>query len=132
VPVKTRFAGVGINGWKNKHVSRNVTFASRLSSFSEDEGKAVLTAVREILEKYPSGLVLIEGHTDSDLPTVGGTNQQLSEDRATAVKEYLVKNGVDEKRLEAKGFGDARPLAFNDTEEGRAQNRRVELLLFEK
>ena len=67
----------------------------------------------------------ISGYTDSS----GGedANLRLSEKRAQRVKAYLVENGIDENRLEAKGFGEANPIADNDTAEGRRKNRRVEL-----
>jgi outer membrane protein OmpA-like peptidoglycan-associated protein len=52
---------------------------------------------------------------------------KLSEDRANTVMEYLLKKGIDKKRLSAKGFGLTMPIATNNTPEGRAQNRRVEL-----
>ena len=66
----------------------------------------------------------IEGHTD----TTGepAANQPLSEERAEAVKKYLESKGVDPSRLESRGFGSTRPIDTNDTEEGRAKNRRVE------
>ena len=68
--------------------------------------------------------VRIEGHTDN----VGGddTNQRLSQDRAQAVLRYLVDQGIDERRLEAVGYGSSRPIAPNLTRRGREQNRRVE------
>ena len=68
---------------------------------------------------------VIEGHTDN----VGNAkaNQQLSQRRANAVRDYIVKNfKIDKKRLSAKGFGEAKPVADNATAEGRAQNRRIE------
>ena len=66
----------------------------------------------------------IEGHTD----TTGepAANQPLSEERADAVKKYLESKGVDPARLESKGFGSSQPVDTNETEEGRAKNRRVE------
>jgi OmpA-OmpF porin, OOP family len=66
----------------------------------------------------------IEGHTD----TTGdpANNQPLSEERALAVKKYLEGKGVDSARLESKGYGSSQPVDTNDTEEGRAKNRRVE------
>ena len=66
----------------------------------------------------------IEGHTD----TTGdpANNQPLSEERALAVKKYLESKGVDPSRLESKGFGSSQPVDTNETEEGRAKNRRVE------
>lgn len=69
----------------------------------------------------------IQGHTDN----VGGANynQKLSEDRANAVKKYLVDKGVSSARITAKGFGMTKPIATNDTPEGRSKNRRVEFLI---
>jgi len=71
--------------------------------------------------------VIIEGHTDN----VGSEqkNKTLSEQRATSVLNYLVERGVDKKRLQAIGYGLTKPVADNKTEEGRAKNRRVELVI---
>jgi outer membrane protein OmpA-like peptidoglycan-associated protein len=68
--------------------------------------------------------VTIEGHTDN----VGNPafNRRLSQQRAAAVRDYLVKKGIVPERLEAKGFGAERPIAPNDTPKGREANRRVE------
>jgi outer membrane protein OmpA-like peptidoglycan-associated protein len=69
----------------------------------------------------------IQGHTDN----VGGAaaNLKLSEDRAAAVKAHLVEQGgIDSGRLTSAGFGDTNPIASNATDDGRAQNRRVELV----
>lgn len=84
-----------------------------------------LDAIAATLQKNSTVKVEIQGHTDS----VGRAsyNMKLSENRAKAVMDYLVKKGIDPKRLSAKGFGLTRPMASNDTPEGRAQNRRVEL-----
>lgn len=78
-----------------------------------------------ILKKNARTKMEIEGHTDN----VGSAeyNQRLSEKRAKAVMDYLVKNGIDPERLSDRGYGLTRPVASNDTEEGRAKNRRVEL-----
>jgi outer membrane protein OmpA-like peptidoglycan-associated protein len=74
--------------------------------------------------------VIIEGHTDN----VGSAqkNKTLSEQRATAVLNYLVGRGVDKKRLKAIGYGLTKPVEKNDTDEGRAKNRRVELVIKDK
>ncbi len=71
-----------------------------------------------------SARVRIAGHTDG----VGDPeeNQRLSEARAEAVRDYLVSHGIDASRVEAVGYGDTQPVASNDTDEGRAQNRRIE------
>lgn len=71
--------------------------------------------------------VTIGGHTDSSGDPI--LNQNLSQSRARSVLNYLVANGVDESRLAARGFGPARPVGDNDTEEGRALNRRIEFAL---
>jgi len=89
------------------------------------QGKADLHAVIPDLEADHDLTLLIEGHTDS----VGSDayNQQLSERRAESVKAYLVSKGIAESRIETKGYGESQPVASNDTEAGRAKNRRVEL-----
>jgi len=72
----------------------------------------------------------VAGHTDS----VGtdSYNQGLSERRANAVKDYLTAQGIKASRLTARGYGESRPVASNDTDEGRAENRRVELIVLDK
>ena len=67
----------------------------------------------------------VVGHTDEIASEA--YNLGLSKRRAAAVKDWLVKNGVDAKRINAKGMGKTQPVASNKTEEGRAQNRRVEV-----
>lgn len=77
------------------------------------------------LNENPSINAVIEGHTDNY-----GTdeyNQTLSENRAKSVRDYLVEHGVDGRRLSSVGYGESRPIATNSTDEGRRQNRRVEL-----
>jgi OOP family OmpA-OmpF porin len=66
----------------------------------------------------------VAGHTDSD--GEDAANQALSEKRAQAVADYLVKAGLPGNRFTAVGYGSAQPIASNDTEEGKAQNRRIE------
>ena len=90
------------------------------SSFYTD-----LNEIVTVLKNNPALKVQIQGHTDN----VGRAafNMKLSESRAGAVMGYLVRSGISSKRLSAKGFGLTRPIVHNDTPEGRAQNRRVEL-----
>jgi len=80
------------------------------------------------IKKHPGAKVRLEGHTDSM-----GTdeyNQKLSERRAESVKKYLTKEGaVNKKMISTIGYGKTRPIASNDTEEGRAKNRRVEIVI---
>lgn len=86
-----------------------------------------LAKVSGIVLAYPSLHVAVEGHTDS----VGSDqyNQDLSEHRAQAVRDYFVQQGIPAAAVEAHGFGKSEPIASNDTAEGRQQNRRVELVL---
>jgi outer membrane protein OmpA-like peptidoglycan-associated protein len=86
-----------------------------------------LAKVSGIILAYPSLHIAVEGHTDS----VGSDdyNQQLSERRAQAVRDYFVQQGINSAVVEAHGYGKTEPIATNDTAEGRQQNRRVELIL---
>lgn len=86
-----------------------------------------LAKVSGIVLAYPTLHLQIEGHTDS----VGTDeyNQELSEYRADAVRDYLVQQGISANQIAAKGLGKTQPIASNDTPEGRQQNRRVELVL---
>jgi OOP family OmpA-OmpF porin len=78
-----------------------------------------------VLKQNPEIKVEIQGHTDHIGTAV--YNQGLSENRAKAVRDYLVRQGIASYRLTAEGYGLTQPVASNDTEEGRAKNRRVEL-----
>jgi outer membrane protein OmpA-like peptidoglycan-associated protein len=86
-----------------------------------------MAKVSGILLAYPGLKIQVEGHTDS----VGGDqyNMKLSEQRAGAVREYLVQQGVPGGSVTAAGFGETQPVASNDTAAGRQQNRRVELVV---
>jgi outer membrane protein OmpA-like peptidoglycan-associated protein len=93
----------------------------------KEESKGELRSVGDLLTQQPSLRLEIQGHTDN----VGGAdaNRRLSDARAAAVKQYLVAQfGVSADRLTTSGLGDTKPVADNATEEGRAQNRRVELV----
>jgi OOP family OmpA-OmpF porin len=90
------------------------------------ESEKVLTEIRKLTASHAQLKLRIEGHTDN----VGSaaSNKKLSEDRAAAVKAWLVQNGASDANLATAGFGDTKPLGDNKTEEGRAKNRRVELV----
>ena len=91
------------------------------------EAHPILNEASDILKKNPEINVKIDGHTDN----IGTStyNVKLSERRAKAVMEYFVSKSVSAKRLTIKGFGLTMPVASNDTKEGRAKNRRVELTI---
>ena len=84
-------------------------------------------AITAILKEYPTAKFSIEGHTDADGSEA--SNQKLSEDRAAAVQNYFIENGVDASRLSSKGFGESMPMDSNKTRAGKANNRRVEVKL---
>jgi outer membrane protein OmpA-like peptidoglycan-associated protein len=86
-----------------------------------------LDVVVKVLKADAALQISIEGHTDNKGNPV--FNLKLSAKRAEAVKKYLVKKGIEESRISAQGFGDAKPIATNVTPAGRAKNRRVELHL---
>ena len=101
------------------------------SILDKDDIERILSRISaEILEKNPTMKVEIQGHTDN----VGSEafNQRLSENRANAVKEYLISKGISADRLKAVGYGQSNPIAPNDTEEGRAMNRRVGMKVLER
>ncbi|GAB4033722.1 OmpA family protein [Spirosoma gilvum] len=86
-----------------------------------------LDQVVAMMEKYPAMELLIEGHTDNQGDWE--PNMKLSEDRVRVVKEYLTGKGIDEKRIQTKAWGPSKPIASNETEEKRKQNRRVEFTI---
>lgn len=91
------------------------------------EAQESILKLSEILNEYPDTNISIEGHTDNK-----GTaeyNQKLSEQRAQSVRNYLKMKGVEESRLFTIGHSFDKPVETNDTEEGRAKNRRVEILI---
>lgn len=104
---------------------RGAVFAfdkSNLTVYAKD----TLQRAVETLKAYPDAVVEIQGHTDS----VGSDmyNQALSERRANSVKAYLVSQGIAERRITTKGFGEGHPVADNGTAKGRAENRRVMII----
>ena len=104
-------------------VLKNIFFET--NSFElKKESTVELDKLAQLLKDNPSMKIEIGGHTDN----IGSdeSNQKLSENRAKAVNDYLVKAGIVATRLTYKGYGKTKPIATNDTEEGRAQNRRTE------
>lgn len=120
-------AGVAENGGcpaVEKFNASNIQFVSGSAQLTS---KAILSLVPLIdyLNKYPDLKLEINGHTDDS--GKDEANQELSEDRAEAVKNQLMKKGIDGVRLTSQGFGETQPIADNSTPAGRTTNRRVEL-----
>jgi outer membrane protein OmpA-like peptidoglycan-associated protein len=95
-----------------------------------EEAMASLVEVVDLLQSEPDKKIRIEGHTDSTGNPA--TNLEISEQRSNAVFEALVSLGVDASRVTAAGMGQDFPIASNDTEEGRARNRRVDVILLDE
>lgn len=114
VKEEIRLAAKGINFESGSDVIKTVSFTN-------------LDQLAAILAKYPKAKVQIEGHTDSQ--GADAANQALSQKRADAVKRYLSTHGVAADRMTAIGFGEAQPIADNNTATGRAINRRVDFKL---
>ncbi len=104
-------------------VLEGITFDTGKATI-RDESFAQLDNVAEFMTLRKNARIEISGHTDN----VGNpkANKTLSQKRADACREYLMIKGVEEDRIQAVGYGDERPIASNDTEEGRQKNRRIE------
>jgi len=100
----------------------------------KDEGKQVLTQIAEAIKQLPGRQVLVVGHTDNE-PTKStkylyDSNWELSVARSTAAVRFFTETcGVDPKQVGAVGYGEHRPVADNDTPEGRAENRRIAVVI---
>jgi OOP family OmpA-OmpF porin len=105
-------------------VELDVKFDFNKSDVKEDS-QADIKSLADFMKQYPQTTTTVEGHTDA----IGSDayNQGLSERRANAVRDVLVnQHGIDSSRVSSVGYGETRPVADNDTESGRAINRRVE------
>jgi outer membrane protein OmpA-like peptidoglycan-associated protein len=103
-----------------------ITFATNESSI-QPQFRTTLDQVADVLRQYNQTYVDVYGHTDST--GSDSYNLDLSQRRATAVADYLTMRGVQSARLGTRGFGESQPIASNDTEAGKAANRRVEIKL---
>ena len=92
--------------------------------------EAALDDAATALNRYPEIRVEVAGHTDSD--GAAEYNEGLSLRRARAVRDYLIRQGIDESRLTVRGYGESQPIADNSTREGKARNRRVVLRILER
>ena len=104
--------------------TRHIYFDTDSDRIDEGESAPLLDEVAQFTNRCPGVAMQISGHTDTDGSAT--YNQKLSERRARAVADALIKRGVASQRLEAVGYGFNRPVADNTTREGKAQNRRIE------
>ena len=106
--------------------NKSILFETGKASFMQ-QTYSVLQSITSILKEYPTANFSIEGHADDT--GSDAFNQKLSVERATAVKGYLVENGIADARLTSTGFGSKMPIDINNTKAGKANNRRVEVKL---
>ncbi|MGD0712077.1 MAG: OmpA family protein [Bacteroidales bacterium] len=107
----------------------NVFFDTGLATLKPTSYKA-LNDLYEVMELKPTLIIEIDGHTDNT-----GThevNMKLSQDRANAVRNYIINKGIASNRITAIGYGDTMPVADNSTEEGRSKNRRTEVSIIKE
>lgn len=117
------------NGRVYVSLSQNLLFATG-SSYVNQKGKEALKKLSEVLQKNEDIAITVEGHTDEQGEIK--SNWQLSTNRANAVLFVLLENGVDPSRVTSAGRGEHAPIATNEEEEGRAKNRRTEIILSPK
>lgn len=102
----------------------NITFATNSADINSSFFP-VLNSVSKVFKEYKNTTIVISGHSDGSGDA--SKNQALSLSRAKSVSSYIVSQGVDMRRIEVAGLGSSSPIASNDSESGRSQNRRVEL-----
>lgn len=129
--LRERMAGTGVDVVRQGDnitldMPEAITFAFNSSTLNQ-RSYAVLDRVADTLREYDQTLIEVAGHTDS----IGSEayNQRLSEQRAQSVANYLISRGISGQRLMVFGAGEMHPVASNETEAGRAENRRVELTI---
>lgn len=105
-------------------VIEGLKFAPNETRLSVDS-RVVLSNLVDVILRYPFVTFTVEGHTDNRGPAAA--NLDLSKQRVLSVVRYMVSNGVNPEQLKPFGFGESRPRAANATEEGREQNRRIEI-----
>ena len=107
-------------------ILHNLFFATNETTILP-ESMPAMQDLYDLMNENPEIRIRITGHTDN----VGSdeANQKLSEGRANSVRDDLIRRGIAPERIEAEGKGESQPITTNDTEEGRAQNRRVEFVI---
>jgi chemotaxis protein MotB len=116
-------------------VAATVLYPSGIAVLS-DKGKSLLYKVAETLKERKNVNIIVEGHTDNvpispELSSTFATNWELASARSINIVHFLADKGIDESCFESRAFSFQRPIASNDTEEGKAKNRRIELLIEE-
>lgn len=131
--LRERLASVGVGISKDKETGAITLIMPGAITFPSNQSNVmssfypVLDAVADVLKEYNKTTITVSGHTDST--GRADANMTLSQSRASAVSQYLISRGVAGARINSVGYGISRPVADNSTEAGKAQNRRVEVLI---
>jgi chemotaxis protein MotB len=136
--LKGALAGSGVvvnereGGGATLVLASDITFNPGQADPNKKAQETLGKVVRTLKETKGVGKIRVEGHTDSDPIKKSGfkSNDELSLARATTVKDYLIGHGIDDSLIEVDGHGDKQPTASNETPEGKARNRRVEIILY--
>lgn len=129
-PIKKKVNVAVVKSKVGQHITiENIYFKTNSANLS-DVSRASLDALIVYMKESPSFRISVEGHTDN--VGVPAANLALSTDRAYSVMAYLQENGIAGNRLKFKGWGSGKPVTTNNTEEGRAQNRRIEIVVLSK
>ena len=99
-------------------------FAASSSDIDEADQEKLIS-LKDLLDRYANTTITVEGHASSDGSSA--YNKKLSEERAEAVKDYLIKLGLEANRIETIGYGETKPVESNSTAKGRKENRRAEI-----
>jgi outer membrane protein OmpA-like peptidoglycan-associated protein len=113
-----------------KGLSFDEVYFDTASATLKAESTKQLEQLAAVLKAFPSATISVEGHTDSTGDAA--VNKTLSAERAAAVEKALERMGIEDARISSAGFGPSKPIASNDTEDGRAQNRRVEVVVMKR
>lgn len=110
-------------------ILQSLLFATGSKELKPEAVEKIDGIVATVKQYAPQQEIVIEGHASRERDTAEAQNQKLSEDRARTVAEAFVRAGYRNEKISAVGYGTTRPVALNDTEEGRARNRRVEIVV---
>ncbi len=129
--VRAEEAGAEINRSEDeiKVTFRTVTFEFNKADLKSEFESELANLATVLSKNYPTATLIVRGHSDATGPET--YNRVLSEKRAISVKTFLISQGIDAERVSSEGLGESAPIASNDSAEGRAKNRRVELIISE-
>lgn len=119
------------NGYAIYSVEEPILFDTEKSALRNEAEQKLKNVLESLQKRYKEGEIRVYGYTDAK--GSAGYNQQLAEQRAETVRDWLVKNGnIDKNRISIHSVGEARPVGSNESEQGRQQNRRVDIVVRDK